>query len=83
MTRALARDLGAWKIRVNSVAPGYLRTEMSASLEDKQLDKILRRTPLQRLGTPEDVIGPVKFLLSDDAAFVTGQTLVVDGGITV
>ncbi len=83
MTRALARELGAWKIRVNSVAPGYLRTEMSASLEDKQLDKILRRTPLQRLGTPEDVIGPVKFLLSDDAAFVTGQTLVVDGGITV
>ena len=83
MTRALARELGAWKIRVNSVAPGYLRTEMSARLESKQLDKILRRTPLQRLGTPEDVIGPVKFLLSDDAAFVTGQTLVVDGGITV
>ena len=83
MTRALARELGAWKIRVNSVAPGYLRTEMSATLEDSQLEKILRRTPLQRLGTPADVVGPVRFLLSDESAFVTGQVLVVDGGITV
>ena len=83
MTRALARELGAWKIRVNSVAPGYLRTEMSATLKDSQLEKILRRTPLQRLGTPADVVGPVRFLLSDESAFVTGQVLVVDGGITV
>ncbi len=82
MTRSLARELGAWKIRVNSVAPGYLQTEMSASLEGRQLEKILRRTPLGRLGEPEDVIGPVNFLLSDQAAFVTGQVLVVDGGIT-
>jgi 3-oxoacyl-[acyl-carrier protein] reductase len=83
MTRALARELGAWKIRVNSVAPGYLRTEMSASLEEGDLERILRRTPLGRLGVPEDVVGPVRFLLSDEAAFVTGQVLVVDGGITV
>lgn len=83
MTRALARELGAWNIRVNSVAPGYLRTEMSASLGEEQLQKIIRRTPLQRLGTPEDVVGPVRFLLSDESAFVTGQLLVVDGGITV
>jgi 3-oxoacyl-[acyl-carrier protein] reductase len=83
MTRALARELGAWKIRVNSVAPGYLSTEMSAGLEEDQLSKIVRRTPLQRLGTPTDVVGPVRFLLSDDSAFVTGQVLVVDGGITV
>ena len=83
MTRALARELGAWTIRVNSVAPGYLRTDMSASLEEPQLQKILRRTPLHRLGTPEDVVGPVRFLLSDESAFVTGQVLVVDGGITV
>ncbi len=62
---------------------GYLRTEMSAPLKDEQLGKILRRTPLQRLGTPEDVVGPVRFLLSDESAFVTGQLLVVNGGITV
>jgi 3-oxoacyl-[acyl-carrier protein] reductase len=83
MTRALARELGAWKIRVNSVAPGYLETEMSSSLNDQQLKKILNRTPLQRLGTPQDVVGPVKFLLSEESAFVTGQVLTVDGGITV
>jgi 3-oxoacyl-[acyl-carrier protein] reductase len=83
MTRALARELGAWKIRVNSVAPGYLNTEMSSALNEDQLHKIVRRTPLGRLGTPADVVGPVMFLLSDDSAFVTGQVLVVDGGITV
>jgi 3-oxoacyl-[acyl-carrier protein] reductase len=83
MTRALARELGAWKIRVNSVAPGYLRTEMSSPLGEEQLQKILRRTPLGRLGTPADVVGPVLFLLSDASAFVTGQVLVVDGGVTV
>jgi 3-oxoacyl-[acyl-carrier protein] reductase len=83
MTRALARELGAWKIRVNSVAPGYLDTSMSVSLGESQLDQIRRRTPLGRLGTPEDVVGPVRFLLSDESAFVTGQVLVVDGGVTV
>lgn len=83
MTRALARELGSWGIRVNSVAPGYLRTEMSETLKSEQLEKILRRTPLGRLGVPEDVVGPVKFLLSDLSAFVTGQVLTVDGGITV
>jgi 3-oxoacyl-[acyl-carrier protein] reductase len=83
MTRALARELGAWKIRVNSVAPGYLHTDMSASLGEKQLEKILRRTPLRRMGTAADVVGPVLFLLSDASAFMTGQVLVVDGGVTV
>lgn len=83
MTRSLARELGSWRIRVNSVAPGYLATEMSTALQEDQLAKILRRTPMGRLGVPEDVVGPVKFLLSDESAFVTGQVLVVDGGITV
>jgi 3-oxoacyl-[acyl-carrier protein] reductase len=83
MTRSLARELGAWKIRVNSVAPGYLQTEMSSSINDQQIKKILSRTPLNRLGIPEDVVGPVRFLLSDESAFVTGQVLTVDGGITV
>jgi 3-oxoacyl-[acyl-carrier protein] reductase len=83
MTRALARELGERKIRVNSVAPGYLETEMTHGLDAAQRQQIVRRTPLGRLGTPQDVVGPVSFLLSDQAQFITGQVLVVDGGITV
>lgn len=82
MTRALARELGPRRIRVNAVAPGYLETEMTHGLDESQREQIVRRTPLGRLGRAEDVVGAVRFLLSDDAAFVTGQTLVVDGGIT-
>jgi 3-oxoacyl-[acyl-carrier protein] reductase len=82
ITRALARELGKRKIRVNSVAPGYLDTEMSRGLTEAQKLQVLRRTPLKRLGLPTDVVGPVLFLLSDDAAFITGQVLRVDGGIS-
>lgn len=82
MTRALARELGSRRIRVNSVAPGYLTTEMTDGLVDDQMGQIVRRTPLGRLGTPQDVLGPILFLLSDAAEFITGQTLVIDGGIT-
>jgi 3-oxoacyl-[acyl-carrier protein] reductase len=82
MSRALARELGGRGIRVNSVAPGYLNTEMTDGLDDSQKGQIIRRTPLNRLGVPADVVGPVLFLLSDAASFITGQVLVVDGGIT-
>jgi len=82
MTRALAREVGSRGIRVNSVAPGYLETEMTHGLNDPQREQIVRRTPLGRLGTPADVVGPVLFLLSDASRYVTGQVLVVDGGIT-
>jgi 3-oxoacyl-[acyl-carrier protein] reductase len=82
VTRALARELGRRTIRVNSVAPGYLETEMSNGLTESQKLQILRRTPLRRLGSPGDVVGPVLFLLSDAAAFITGQVLSVDGGIS-
>lgn len=82
MTRALARELGPRKIRVNAIAPGYLETEMTGKLDDKQRGQITRRTPIGRLGLPEDVVGVVSFLLSPSAAFITGQTIVVDGGIT-
>lgn len=82
-TRALARELGEQKIRVNSIAPGYYDTEMSHSLNQSQKEQILRRTPLGRLGVPEDVVGSVLFLLSDQASFITGQVLVIDGGSTV
>jgi len=82
-TRALARELGERNIRVNSIAPGYYDTEMSNNLTDEQKGQILRRTPLGRLGVPEDVVGSVLFFLSDQASFITGQTLVIDGGGTV
>ena len=82
MTRALARELGPRSIRVNSVAPGYLETEMTHGLDDAQRRQIVRRTPLGRLGRPEDVVGTVRFLLSDASRFVTGQVITVDGGIT-
>jgi 3-oxoacyl-[acyl-carrier protein] reductase len=81
-TRALARELGPRGIRVNSVAPGYLRTEMSHGLDERQLDQIVRRTPAGRLGETSDVVAAVRFLTSPSAAFVTGHVLVVDGGLT-
>jgi 3-oxoacyl-[acyl-carrier protein] reductase len=81
-TRALARELGARNITVNSVAPGYLTTEMTEELDGPQYRQIVKRTPLGRLGDPEDVAGLVRFLCSDEANFITGQVMVVDGGIT-
>lgn len=83
MTRALARELGEVDITVNSVAPGYLETEMSSKLDPEQRKRIVARTPLGRLGTVADIVPVIGFLLSDDSAFMTGQTLVVDGGITI
>lgn len=81
-SRALARELGSRKITVNSVAPGYLRTEMSHGLDQAQLDQIVRRTPAGRLGEPEDVARVVQFLVDERNDWITGQVLVVDGGLT-
>jgi 3-oxoacyl-[acyl-carrier protein] reductase len=81
-TRALARELGRRQITVNSVAPGYVKTEMSATLTPGQLAQIVKRTPLGRLASEDDVVNVVRFLLSDQAAFVTGETILVDGGIS-
>ncbi|MCX7836050.1 MAG: 3-oxoacyl-ACP reductase FabG [bacterium] len=82
MTRALAREFGEKNIRVNSIAPGYLITEMTGTMDEEHKQQIIRRTPLGRLGTPQDVAGAVLFLISPDAAFITGHTLVIDGGVT-
>jgi 3-oxoacyl-[acyl-carrier protein] reductase len=82
LTRSLAREFGSRGITVNSVAPGYVQTEMSYGLDEGQLEQITRRTPLGRLGEPEDVVAAVHFLASAEAGFVTGHVLVVDGGLT-
>jgi len=82
MTRSLARELGPRNIRVNSVAPGYFESDMVKNMPEEQKQRIARRTPLGRLARIEDVANAVHFLASDQASFITGQTLVVDGGIT-
>jgi 3-oxoacyl-[acyl-carrier protein] reductase len=81
LTKALARELGSRGVRVNAVAPGYIDTELTNVLSEEQRGAILANTPLGRLGQPEDVAGAVRFLCSDEAAFVTGEVLLVDGGL--
>jgi 3-oxoacyl-[acyl-carrier protein] reductase len=81
-TRSLARELGKRNICVNSIAPGFMDTEMGAMLGEAKKKQIIRRTPLKRLGKVEDIVPMVRFLLSGDADFITGQTLIVDGGLT-
>ncbi len=68
-------------MRVNAIAPGYIDTELTGVLPDEVRDAILGNTPLGRLGEPEDVARAVRFLCSDEAAFVTGAVLLVDGGL--
>ena len=80
--RSLAREFGERGITVNSVAPGFLQTEMTHGLSERQKEQITRRTPAGRLGRPQDVAPLVLFLCSDDAEFITGQTIVIDGGLT-
>jgi 3-oxoacyl-[acyl-carrier protein] reductase len=82
-TKALARELGTRGVRVNAIAPGYIETELTAALPEQAREAILANTPLGRLGKPEDVAGAVRFLCSDEAGFVTGEVLLVDGGLGI
>lgn len=85
LARAVAPELGSYRIRINSILPGTIETGMMAKLLsfDRVRDAIESETPLGRIGTPEDVAAAVAFLSSDDAAYVTGTTLLIDGGQTV
>jgi 3-oxoacyl-[acyl-carrier protein] reductase len=83
LTKALARELGSRGVRVNAIAPGYISTELTDVLPEEARGLILQNTPLGRLGEPEDVAGAVRFLCSDEAAFITGEVLLVDGGLGI
>jgi 3-oxoacyl-[acyl-carrier protein] reductase len=80
-TKSLARELGSRNVRANVVAPGYVRTRLTDVLPEEATAAMLQNTPLGRLGEPGDVAGAVRFLCSDEAAFITGEVLLVDGGL--
>jgi 3-oxoacyl-[acyl-carrier protein] reductase len=80
-TKALARELGSRGVRANVVAPGYISTRLTNELPEELQQAMLANTPLGRFGDPEDVAGAVRFLCSDAAAFITGEVLLVDGGL--
>jgi len=80
-TKSLARELGSRNVRANVVVPGYVRTQLTDVLPEDATSAMLQSTPLGRLGNPEDVAGAVRFLCSDEASFITGAVLLVDGGL--
>lgn len=82
LTEELAMEFGP-EVRVNAVAPAVVKTKFAGALYEGREDEVTQPYPLKRLGEPEDISGPVTFLLSHDAAWITGQTIVIDGGITL
>ena len=80
-TKSLARELGSRGVRANVVAPGYVKTQLTGVLPEEATAAMLQNTPLGRLGEPEDIAGAVRFLCSDEASFITGEVLLVDGGL--
>lgn len=82
-TKSIARELASRGITVNAIAPGYIQTAMTAKLNDKVREELLKQIPLRSLGTAEDVAGACLFLASQEASYITGQTIVVDGGMAI
>ncbi len=82
-TKSLAREFASRNITVNAIAPGYVSTDMTEKLNDKQREALLNQIPLGKIALPEDIAKAVVFLSSSDADYITGQTLVVDGGLTM
>jgi len=82
-TKSLARELGSRGVRANVVAPGYVKTRLTEEIPEEGRALMLANTPLGRLGDPEDVAGAVRFLCSDEASFITGEVLLVDGGLGI
>src|SRR5690606_21179849 len=83
LTKSAARELASRGITVNAIAPGFIETDMTAKLEEETQKQLISQIPLGRLGQPQDVARVVRFLASDDAAYITGQTLHVDGGMAM
>ena len=82
-TKSAARELASRNVTVNAVAPGFINTDMTAALSEKVKEVLLQEIPAGRMGTPEDVANAVAFLVSDEAAYITGQVLSVDGGMVM
>jgi 3-oxoacyl-[acyl-carrier protein] reductase len=80
-TKSLARELGSRNIRANVVAPGYVKTQLTDVLPEEATAAMIQNTPLGRVAEPEEIAGAVRFLASDDASFITGEVLLVDGGL--
>ncbi len=83
LTKSVARELASRNIRCNAVAPGFIRTDMTAGLPDAHVDELKGRIPAGRLGEPDDVAGVVRFLAGPGAGYITGQIIAVDGGMTM
>ena len=83
MTKSVAKELGSRGITCNSIAPGFIETDMTEELSEEMKEQVIKSAPAGRLGTAEDIVGAVLFLTSDEASYITGQTLTVDGGLTL
>ncbi len=82
-TKSLAKEVASYNIRVNAIAPGFIETDMLKDLKEGHKEQIIKQIPFKRLGRPEEVAEAVKFLVSERASYITGQTIVVDGGMSM